>query len=66
MTNDVAANVFAGKPVQNGYIVTSVLPTGKFEDRATPTPGENQSVGNLQADLSGRLADSGATPVRLQ
>jgi hypothetical protein len=66
MTNDVATNALGGQPVRNGDVVTSVLPTGNFETHATPAPGENQSVGNLQADLSGRLADAGATPVRLQ
>jgi hypothetical protein len=66
MTNDVATNAIPGNPVKNGYIVTSVLPTGTFEDRATPAPGENQSVGNLQSDLTNRLNDTGATPVRLE
>ena len=66
MTNDVATNALVGQPVRNGDVVTSVLPTGNFETLPTPAPGENQSVGNLQTDLTDRLADSGATPVRLQ
>ena len=68
MANDVATTAIAANPVKNGSIVTSVLPTGSFEDRATPAPGENQSVGNLQSDLTNRLSPThnGATLVATQ
>ena len=66
MSNDVATNAISANSIRNGDVVTSVLPTGKFKTLATTAPGENQSVGNLQTDLTSRLGTHSATVVATQ
>jgi hypothetical protein len=60
---DIATTVFGNQPTKNGYIVTSVLPTGKFEDRAPENPGESVSAAGYAAEFANRLQASGATYV---
>jgi len=63
-TNDVAASVFAGQPVKNGYVVAGALQTGGFAELAPVCSGVNvPSAGELQAMWSARLLASGATYV---
>jgi hypothetical protein len=64
-TNDVAFSPLgSGKPLKQGYVVTSVLPTGSFQDLAPVCSGvDTLSVAEAQAIWSARLLASGSTPV---
>ena len=63
--NDIATGVFPAQSgvAKNGYVVTSVLKTGAFQDKPPDAPGESVNAAGYAAEFANRLTASGSLPV---